>query len=131
MIYYNKPYATIDTEQDKGLLVITWHGFANSEEFQETHTKALDLSRLYGITRWVTNMKAMKAIRQADQEWTVNEWLPQFLSLNIEKWAIVVSDDMFNQMAMSSMMSKIRPHLVNPVEYFQDINSAKNWVVRN
>ncbi|KAA9340661.1 hypothetical protein [Adhaeribacter soli] len=130
MIYFDKPFATIELEQENNLLVLTWHGFANSEEFQEARTKAVQLSRLHGIKRWVSNMKEMKAIRQADQEWSVNTWLPEFLTLNIEKWAIVVSDDMFNQMAMSSMMSKMRPRLPYPVEYFQDVNAARNWAVR-
>lgn len=129
MICFEKPYATIEIEQEKGLLVLTWHGFANSEEFQEARNRALEFSRQYGITRWVSNMKEMKAIRQIDQEWSINEWLPKFLTLDIEKWAIVVSDDMFNQMAMSSMMSKIRPQLRHPVEYFQDFNSARNWAL--
>ena len=76
-------------------------------------------------------MKDMKAIRQADQDWAVTEWLPEFLTLDIQKWAVVISDDMFNQMAMSNMMGKIRPRLKYPVEYFQDINTAKNWVERS
>jgi hypothetical protein len=128
MTVFDQPYATIEIEQDKNLLILTWHGFANSEDFREARTQALHFTRQYGITKWLSNMKEMKAIRQADQDWSVTEWLPQFLSLDIKKWAIIISDDMFNQMAMSSMMSKIRPQLTNPVEYFQDINSAKNWV---
>ena len=128
MTVFDKPFATIEIEQDKDLLLLTWHGFANSEDFREARNKSLQFARQYGVTRWVSNMKEMKAIRQADQDWSVTEWLPQFLALDRQKWAIVISDDMFNQMAMSNMMSKIRPQLSHPVEYFQDLNSAKNWV---
>ena len=127
MNVFQQPYATIEIEPDKSLLILTWHGFANSDDFREARTVAIQISRQYGLTKWLSNMKDMKAIRQADQEWSVNEWLPLFKSLHIQKWALVISDDMFNQMAMSSMMSKIRPHLTSPVEYFQDINTAKNW----
>ena len=130
MIHFQQPYASIEIEQDKSLLILTWHGFANSEEYREAQNKALSLSRQYNIHCWISNMKDMKAIRQADQDWSVNEWLPQFLALNIRKWAIIISDDMFNQMAMSSMMGKMRPHLTHPVEYFQDLNTAKNWAER-
>ena len=131
MIVFQQPYATIEIEQDKSLLVLTWHGFANSEEFRNARSSAISLSRQYNVHRWVSNMKDMKAIRQADQDWTVNEWLPQFLTLHLKKWAIIISDDMFNQMAMSSMMSKMRVHLTHPVEYFQYLNTAKNWVERD
>ena len=130
MIHFQQPYATIEIEQDKDLLILTWHGFANSEEFRGTHNKALALARQFNLHYWISNMKDMKAIRQADQDWSVQEWLPQFLNQNIKKWAIIISDDMFNQMAMSSMMGKIRPKLTYPVEYFQDLNTAKNWVER-
>jgi len=131
MILFQKPYATIEIDQAKNLLITTWHGFANSEEFRNARNQAIAFSRQYHVKRWVSNMKDMKAIRQADQDWAVNEWLPEFLTLNIEKWAVVIADDMFNQMAMSSMMGKIRPHLKYPVEYFQDINTARNWAERD
>ena len=128
MVYFDKPYAKIEIEPARKLLILTWHGFANSEEFRDARTTAVHLSRQFGVSKWLSNMKDMKAIRQADQEWSVKEWLPQFQQLNMEKWALIISDDMFNQMAMSSMMSKIRPQLTFPVEYFQDINAAKNWL---
>lgn len=128
MLKFDKPFASIEIEPEKSLLVLTWHGFANSEDFREARTAAVQISRQYGLTKWLSNMKDMKAIRQADQEWSVNEWLPLFKSLNLQKWAMVISDDMFNQMAMSSMMSKIRPQLTHPVEYFQDVTAARNWI---
>jgi len=131
MVHFNKPFATIEIEPEKSLLIITWHGFANSDEFREARTEAIHLTKQYGVTKWISNMKSMKAIRQADQDWSVNHWLPLFKSLNVKKWAMIVSDDMFNQMAMSSMMSKIRPQLTNPVEYFQDLSSAHNWVAHD
>ena len=131
MIVFDKPFATIEIEQDKNLLILTWHGFANGEGFREARTTAVQLSKKYGINKWLSNMKDMKAIRQADQEWSTNEWLPTFLDLDIKKWAVVISDDMFNQMAMSSMMGKMRTRLTNPVEYFQDLNTAKNWANRD
>jgi hypothetical protein len=128
MVYFEQPYAIIEIEPEKNLLVITWHGFANSEEYRTARNKSLELSQEHGIKNWLSNMKEMKAIRQADQEWTVNEWLPQLLTLNLERWAIVISNDMFNQMAISNMMSKMRPKLNFAVEYFHDLNSARNWV---
>lgn len=128
MVYYDQPYVTIEIEPDKDLLVITWLGFAGSQEYRETRTRAIELSQEHGVKRWLSNMKNMKAIRQAEQEWTIDEWLPMFLKLKLERWAILVSDDMFNQMAVSSMMSKIRPYLNYPVEYFHDLNSARKWV---
>ena len=130
MVHFQQSFATIEIEQENSLLIITWHGFANSEEYRETYNKAISLSRQLNVRRWVSNMKDMKAIRQADQDWTVNEWLPQFLNLKIQKFAIVIADDMFNQMAMSSMMGKMRTQLTLPVEYFQDLNTAKNWAER-
>ncbi|HSI91141.1 MAG TPA: STAS/SEC14 domain-containing protein [Adhaeribacter sp.] len=130
MVYFEQPYAKIEIEQERNLLVLTWHGFANSEEFREVRSKAIELSRTHQVEKWLSNMKEMKAIRQADQDWSVNDWLPLFQSLHLKKWAIVIADDMFNQMAMSSMMSKIRPKLDFPVEYFQDLTSARSWLER-
>lgn len=131
MIYFEQPYLTIEIDSEKKLMQLNWIGFATSEDYRTGLETALQLSRTHGVKKWLSNLKDMKAIRQAEQDWTVQSWFPLFNHTHLDKWAIVFADDMFNQMATSSMISKMRPTLLFPVEYFQDINTAKNWLDQN
>ena len=129
-VYMEEPLATytIDTNDARGVLMLHWQGFVSSEVYHEGMLEALKKSRQAGLLYWVLDTKDMKVIRQADQEWTVSTWFPQFQLLGVRKFAIVVSDDIFNQMAISSMIAKIRPHIQATVEYFQTLREAQNWV---
>ncbi|AMM51693.1 hypothetical protein TH61_11575 [Rufibacter sp. DG15C] len=119
---------TIDTNDARRSLTLHWRGFVSSEVYHEGMLEALKTSRQAGHLFWILDTKDMKVIRQADQEWTVATWFPQFQLLGVRKFAIVVSDDIFNQMAISSMIAKIRPHIQATVEYFQTMSEALNWV---
>ncbi|QHL89075.1 hypothetical protein GU926_17225 [Nibribacter ruber] len=119
---------TIDTNGARRVLTLHWHGFVSSEVYREGMLEALKTSRQGAYICWIMDTKDMKVIRQMDQEWTVATWFPQFQLLGVQKFAIVVSDDIFNQMAISSMIAKIRPHIQATVEYFQTLQEAVNWV---
>ncbi|WP_125077735.1 STAS/SEC14 domain-containing protein [Rufibacter latericius] len=120
-------YLQLDTDRLHLLLVLHWQGFVPSEVYREGLQEALQVTRKGGLQSWVMDMKHMKVIRQADQEWTIATWFPTFQLLGIRRLAFVVSDDIFNQMAVSSMVATLRPKMRTEVEYFQELNSALRW----
>ncbi|KAA3436611.1 hypothetical protein [Rufibacter hautae] len=120
-------YLQMETDRLHLLLVLHWQGFVPSDAYRDGMTEALQVSRKTSLQSWVMDMKHMKVIRQADQEWTLNTWFPQFQLLGIKRLAFVISDDIFNQMAVSSMVATLRPKFHSEVEYFQEVNSAMRW----
>lgn len=109
------------------LLILHCQGFISSEMYREGLQEAIQLSRKEYILNWVMNTKHMKVIRQADQDWTMRHWFSQFQLLGIKKLGIVVSEDIFNQMAISGMVAALRPEFKGEVEYFQEFASAVQW----
>ncbi|MGV3538542.1 MAG: STAS/SEC14 domain-containing protein [Rufibacter sp.] len=122
-----QPFLQLEIDRLHQLLVLHWQGFVPSEEYQSGLTEAIQVSQKAGTFNWIMDMKRMKVIRQADQEWTLQTWFPQFQLLGVGKLAFVVSDDIFNQMAVSSMVAAIRPKFKAEVEYFQELASAVQW----
>ncbi|WP_207432344.1 hypothetical protein [Sabulibacter ruber] len=123
----SEEYLLLESDRLHHLLVLHWYGFVPSEVYREGLLEAVQISRREHMQNWVMNMKSMKVIRQADQEWTMNTWFPQFQLLNIKRLAFVVSDDIFNQMAVSNMIATLRPKFLAEVEYFQELNTALRW----
>lgn len=128
MYMETEKYLQLEPDRLHQLLVLHWHGFVPSDAYREGLLEALQISRKAGMTSWVMNMKEMKVIRQADQEWTLQAWFPQFQLLGVNRLAFVVADDIFNQMAVSSMVAALRPKFNAEVEYFQELESARRWV---
>ncbi|WP_157593161.1 hypothetical protein [Rufibacter tibetensis] len=126
-----EPYLHLETDRLHHSLVLHWNGFVPSEVYRDGLMEAIQDSRKEGIQSWVMNMKHMKVIRQADQEWTLSTWFPQFQLLGVKRLAFVVSDDIFNQMAVSSMIATIRPRFHAELEYFQELDSAVRWAQEN
>ncbi|WP_205499659.1 hypothetical protein [Rufibacter psychrotolerans] len=120
-------YLQLDPDRLHHLLVLHWQDFVPSEVYREGLLEAMQVSKREQMQTWVMDMKHMKVIRLADQEWTLATWFPQFQLLNVKRLAIVVSEDIFNQMAVSSMMATLRPKLTAEVEYFQELSSALRW----
>jgi len=127
----SEPYVQLETDRLHQLIVLHWKGFVPSEVYREGFLEAIQVSRKAALLSWVMDMKQMKVIRQADQEWTLTTWFPQFQLLGVKRLAFVVSDDIFNQMAVSSMVATLRPKLHAEVEYFQELSSAQRWAQEN
>ena len=121
-------FLQLETDRLHHLLVLHWQDFVPSETYREGMLEAIQVSRREGGLYWIMDMKRMKVIRQADQEWTITSWFPQFQLLGVKRLAFVVSDDIFNQMAVSSMIAALRPRFKAEVEYFQELPAARRWV---
>jgi hypothetical protein len=124
-------FLRLETDRPHHLLVLHWQDFVPSETYREGMMEGIQVSRREGMENWIMDMKHMKVIRQADQEWTIATWFSQFQLLGIKRLAFVVSDDIFNQMAVSSMIAALRPRFQAELEYFQELPAAQRWVQEN
>jgi len=121
------PHFGLEKRRPHRLLLLHWHGFVPSQVYRDGLLEAVQETRQGSFTNWVMDMKAMKVIRQADQDWTLNDWFARFKLLGIQRLGLVVSDDIFNQMAVSSMIAIIRPKTTTEIEYFQELSEAIHW----
>lgn len=131
MVCYQKDYITIYVEPEKSLIQLEWHAFANSEQYQEALNMALQLVRQYDLTKCIANARHMKAIRQQDQHWTITHWFPLLAKTRLRKIATIVSDDIFNQMAISNIMSKAKSVIMFEHRYFTNLFSALDWLAQD
>ncbi|MFC6998611.1 hypothetical protein [Rufibacter roseus] len=121
------PRFWLEIDKPHRLLVLHCQGFVASEVYREGLLEAVQVTRKEYLRNWVMDTKHMKVIRQVDQQWTMQSWFSQFKLLGVRRLGIVVSDDIFNQMAISGMVATLRPDFSGEVEYFQGYNSALFW----
>lgn len=106
IIYFQNHVVTITYDPEWELGTAQWEGFLSSEEFREAVTKCLQLLEDYKPLRWLGDNRKMKVIRQADQDWFVANALPRIQASTIHRHATIVSEDIFNKMAVEQMIRR-------------------------
>ena len=129
-VIFEKQFLTISADEEKKLINLRWINFANSEEFREGLSFALDYVKKNKIKRWLANLRDMSIIKEADRNWTNNEWFPKLAKTNLKRMAIIVSHDYLNQSAVTRIMNKAEEVIGFETEYFNDIDRAKEWLMK-
>lgn len=117
---------TYDPEWELGCARI--EGFLSSQEFREIILLGIKLIEEYKPLRWLSDNRKMKVIRQIDQEWYLANALPQILQSTIRRNAIIVSEDIFNKMAVEQLVKRagnLEDMLLNE---FNDERLALAWL---
>ena len=96
-LYYDTDAMRISYDEELQLGVGEWKGFVSSNDIKEVALRSLEFVNEYGIIRWLADRRKMKAIRQQDQQWTVDVFIPRLLESPLRRMATIVSEDIFNQ----------------------------------
>lgn len=105
---FNKDFLLITYEKENDLIHLRWKRFAKTEEFREGLNTALKYVIDLKIERWLANLKYMGVIKDADRNWTNQEWFPQQYKTNLKKMAIIHSNNVFNNLAVKKSCRKPR-----------------------
>jgi hypothetical protein len=130
MIEINKGFASIHYDEKQKLLKTVWNGFANGEEYRAFLNTLLDFYKKHEVLYSFSDNRNMKAIRQVDQEWTNDVFLAEFFKIStIKRAATIVSEDIFNRMAVDNIMIKANKHITFDMKFFDSENQAIKWLL--
>jgi hypothetical protein len=127
-VYYQEDYLTIFLDEDNSLAKAVWQGFLSSQELRHRSQVCLELIENLGLRNWLADNRKMKAIRKQDQEWLLQEMAPKLGRSSLRRMATLVSEDIFNQMAVESMYQKANGLFRFDHQYFKDEISALLWL---
>ncbi|MBL7928849.1 MAG: hypothetical protein JNL47_05165 [Bacteroidia bacterium] len=130
-VLFDKEFLLISHEKENRLIHLRWKRFATTEEFREGLNAGLKFVMEFKIERWLANLKNMSVIKDADRSWTNEEWFPQLYKTNLKKMAIVHSQDVFNNLAVSKIMSEAKAERFFTVAYFHDVDEARHWLTED
>jgi hypothetical protein len=104
--YFQNQVITLNYEPEWQLGTATLEGFLSSEEFRQAIRMCAQLMEEKKPLRWLADNRQMKAIRQADQQWFMTYALPKLQASTIRRNATVVSEDIFNKMAVAHIVKR-------------------------
>ena len=104
-----------------------WVGFATSQKYQHGMNTGLEKVKEKKVSRWLANMAEMAAITPNDQKWTNEDWFPRLLESGIRTAAVVMSKDIFNQIAVKKIGEDMTDNSYT-MHFFDDLEEAKAWL---
>ena len=127
-ILFNEPFLRISHGPGERLIHLEWKGHARSSEYRRGLEIALDLVKQHGVRRWLADLRYMTAILRDDEQWANTTWFPQLFNTDLEKMAIVPSNDYFNQTSVQRSFTAVDGKLTFKVAWFPTPQEAMEWL---
>jgi hypothetical protein len=120
----------IFVNQEVGSVVVEWITSPTSAEFREVLVTGLDILKKNKLSRWVGDVRRLGAVAEEDQAWSNQEWFPEALSAGVNKMAVIISEDIFNQLSVEDIMNKVDTANFS-THYFSAPEEAMHWIKNN
>jgi len=130
MILHDTPFLTIHWLDKVPCILMEWKKFIKGKGYRDGLDKGLELVVEREASLWLADLRKLQVIDIADQDWTNSDWFPRAIAGGITCMAIVVPEDVFAKMSVSSIMKKVEEDGL-AVKYFDDKESAQNWLIEN
>ncbi|MEA4895112.1 MAG: STAS/SEC14 domain-containing protein [Oscillospiraceae bacterium] len=132
MIYYQQPFAEIEYDQVNQVVIVTYKSYMTSAQLREVFNKGLECVEKYKATKMLADSRNFVTIRQEDQEWINNDYMPRAVKTTIKKFASVLPENMIQK----QVLAKMRTDAVKKVptgsqgQSFASIQEAMNWLTK-
>lgn len=114
------------------LLLMEWVGHLDTIDYRRGHQAFLETALQTRCRCWLLNYKESGDVTYQDNEWTVQEWLPQALQAakQVEKISVVVPTSIFNKIPVRIITSQILMAYPNvTVAFFDNLEEAREWLL--
>ncbi|HUY72969.1 MAG TPA: hypothetical protein VMW11_00490 [Candidatus Dormibacteraeota bacterium] len=116
---------------DPGLrsVFVELQGWANDLEVEAILDTGLRALTEHHGSRWLADGRNMKVVRQADQEWIIENWMPRALAAGLRRNAVVTAKSGLAMRNLEDMLAKVPSDRLE-VGYFPTVDLAAAWLIR-
>ncbi len=125
MILYQKPYVTIERNDQLKCLIQNWKGFASSANFREAINVSLKLFEQGGYEKIISNTKEFSLVKKEDTDWVAQVVTPQMVKQGLRYMAFIVPTNVFAQITVDNF--KEEANKVVSIRYFDKSEAAIAW----
>ncbi|OUJ73781.1 hypothetical protein BXP70_12450 [Hymenobacter crusticola] len=90
--------------------------------------RLLLFSRQYKIRQWLVDISQMPPLGNDEQAWVSQRWVAQFARIGVSNLALMLPDDLHNQLAMEHILDSGRCYTQLNVQFFADFPAALDWL---
>jgi hypothetical protein len=127
-VYYQDEYLTLYYNRKSQTARAVWNGFLSGDVLRNAVQPCIQLLETEQPINWLADNRKMKAIRKNDQEWIQTYMIPKIVASPLRKMATLISEDIFNQMAVESLYVKANNIIHFDHQYFNKEEAALAWL---
>ena len=125
---YNSPYLHILLHRTTHLtLELQWLDFVPSADFRASILELMRLARQHQAKALIADNLLLRALRQADLQWSGEQVFKGFSDLGGRRFAAVESLDAMNRMGVSALVATVIPDTQLTSRFFATIEEARAW----
>ncbi|MGV3538659.1 MAG: hypothetical protein ACO1OQ_02550 [Rufibacter sp.] len=128
-VYYHSPSVTIKYDEEAGLGMAVWHGSLESADLREALLLCGHAVDRFGLTRWLADNRKMKAFKEEDKLWMVENLVPQLLASSLRRMATLVSEDEQHAAAVEYLVERAGELGDLRLHDFQEEDAALAWLL--
>lgn len=121
-VYYSAWY-----NEKENWLHGTWIGYVSAEEVIEGVKQYMGTFGHMKITKTLNDSSKGEGSWDEANEWLAQNWIPQAIAGGMEKFAYVVSPDIFSAMSSEELATKI-PDTAFEMRTFEALPEAEAWL---
>ncbi len=118
----------IDWDEEYDILYLEWHYYPGIDKYRESLDLILNLARQKDVKFGIANVQQLIVMEPEDATWLLDNWFPEVLTLSIQKMALVLPTNVFQEMAEAFLQKVDVPVLPFEVEFFEQVPAAYHWI---
>lgn len=127
-VYFKEESLTLYYNRQTKTARAVWNGFISGDVLHQSIAQCLQLLEKEKPLNWLADNRKMKAIRQKDQEWIQGNMIPKLVTSSLQKMATLVSEDIFNRMAIENLYVEASDKIKFDHKYFKNEKVAAQWL---
>ncbi len=127
-MYLNKPYVKLVWDDDDGILITYWEGFASFEELKAVADRTLEAARHEGARRLLNDTRKMELLDDDSQQYISGEFTLKMVRAGVQFAATVLPEDDFAKESVEYIKGAIPTVVHHSNRYFTSVSKAKKWL---
>ena len=111
-------------------LEIQWLDFVPSTNFRASMLELMHLARQHGAQALIADNRLLRALRQADLQWSGELVFKGLSDLGGQRFAAVESLDAMNRMGITALVATVIPNTRLTSQFFATIEEARAWATQ-
>jgi len=129
MLLFQQPYCKIFYQEDVQAVHLDWGMYASHDQFQEACNAALAIMIERNAKKMIADNSKVAVVSIENQNWLTRTWFPAALREGFKYSAVILKEDFYVNYAMTRIENNI-DNEVFTVQHFDNINRAKDWLLR-
>ncbi len=126
----SESFVEIEYDQSLNIISLKWLTSPSSQEFRMGMNHLITILQAYPTGTLLTDTTHLGALSEEDQTWSYTEWLEQAVTYGYDTLVLIISPDIFAQMAVEEIMAQANAatqgRIVN--QYFDNEQDARAWI---